>query len=233
MTPFRQCVCAHAEALAKAQICPGSPEYELITEGRTSAKRPDGSVITYSWCGDFVSYVLMIAGATRRECLNRIATRGAWVPGKNISMLYECAKVGGAAYEGASGYARIRENHPGDIIVLNTDHGVGGGGHTCFLGSVLSASTLVTWDGNSVGGCSYVRTRALGTQKVAWVLDVDFFNAAAWAATRSGGTLLTTKDPITAAADATLFSLVEQSAQGLGVVSRDTNVYDDSYYSEA
>lgn len=59
--------------------------YRQITEGRYGEVLPDGS--TYSWCGDFPTWLYARAGCTQPEALNRKEIAGRWVPGDNIARL--------------------------------------------------------------------------------------------------------------------------------------------------
>lgn len=81
-----------------------SASYNLITEGRRSSPKR-----YYGWCGDYVTYCLMLAGVVDGSILNREVLNGEWVPGDNLARIERWAKKAGAM-----------RNHfavPGDVIV--------------------------------------------------------------------------------------------------------------------
>jgi len=160
---FRATVYQKALELALGRFDERSDTVREITEGRIAQPK-------YAWCGDFVSYVLMVADATERGCLNRVACIGEWRVGKNIAMIVSCARERGASYEGPRAYARLRENRAADIIVFTSDTG----GHICFLKNVNSASSIETMDGNW-GERTNVTLRGMRDRPIGAVIDVDCF----------------------------------------------------------
>lgn len=247
--PFRQKVHAEAIKLADAQIREGSDFQLVMTEGRKDWTAPDGSVKRYAWCGDFVTYIMMANHCETPECLNRVATRGSWAPGRNISMLIECARSVDRAYYGKDAYARAMMNVPGDILVLDVPNG----GHVCFLDQVNSAESYVTCDGNTVGRKTGHRVRSFATDKIVWALDLAAFwpvSQAEWSpigttpppivfprAPSSEGSPPDLVDQVNLPA---IFSPVTDIAIGMGVLVPasildvgDYRLRDDSFYDES
>lgn len=164
-----QRVLSIAQQLADEHIGPPSPAYFEITEGRKDWVQ-NGVTRKYSWCGDFVTYVLERAKATTlRQFMNRISINGKWQVGKNISMLVEGARSVGAARAGRDAYTTAVAGARGWIAVLD----VANGGHVCFLKEALNAERYITLDGNSIGGTTQERIRTFSQSKILWLLDID------------------------------------------------------------
>lgn len=172
----RSSVCDYANQLASQHISnqSGRP-YNLITEGRRDWKdAKTGELRKYAWCGDFVTYVLELAGVTDHEALNRVSINGVWKPGMNISMLVARARSLGACYEGSQAYQRLQQNRPGDVVVINNPNG----GHVGILSGVIDGSTFMTWDGNGPGAMTGKNVRSLKTgAAVSAVINVDAWDA--------------------------------------------------------
>jgi hypothetical protein len=83
--------------------------YNQITEGRESSPGH-----YYGWCGDYVTYCLMVAGCRDPFLINRKAIRGSWAPGRNIADLLDGARKYGAL----TSYA-----NPGDIFICEAPKG--------------------------------------------------------------------------------------------------------------
>lgn len=166
---FRARVSSLAHHLAALQLKWDSPSVIEITEGRSLLTVGDKR---YSWCGDFITYVLMMAGARERCCLNRKATNGTWRIGHNINMLLQCARQVGASYEGTAAYKRLAANRIGDVVLLDSP----GGGHVGFSAGMATSTVFTTWDGNWAGS-THITIRNVGAVKIAAVFDVDCYNA--------------------------------------------------------
>lgn len=105
-------------------------DYLLITEGR-------GEVAGYGWCGDFVTAVLECEGVADPAILNRVSVAGSWKVGDNIARIQRAARARGA-------YTQKQLARPGDILILGSPNG----GHICFFGRWLSATSYESVDGN-------------------------------------------------------------------------------------
>lgn len=110
-------------------------EMDRITE-RRHRERPGGNA--YAWCGDFATYVLMLAGCHDGGALNRVALNGKWQPGDNIARLVRWAK-------GYNQFVTFTAAEQGDIIIFAT----GNGDHICFLDQPPDGGGIFyTIDGN-------------------------------------------------------------------------------------
>lgn len=172
----RSSVCEHAAGLADQHISNQSGRvYDLITEGRRDWKDgKTGELRKYAWCGDFVTYVLQLAGVADKAALNRVSVNGVWKPGMNISMLLTRARTLGACYEGSQAYQRLQANRPGDIVIINNPNG----GHVGVLASVIDGTTFSTWDGNGPGAQTGHNVRSLlKGAALSAVINVDVWDA--------------------------------------------------------
>lgn len=131
-------------ALADLGVGPHSNRDELqrICENRWTPRLSDKYPIAYSWCGDYASYVLMLAGCRDGSALNRVAVRGSWKPGWNIEMLVDWAKAHGQWRKDSVDYAQ-----QGCYVVLHRPNG----DHIGLIEGV-SISHIDTIDGNGWGG---------------------------------------------------------------------------------
>jgi hypothetical protein len=128
--------------------------YNMITEGRKS-----GSWGYYGWCGDFVTYVLMMSGCQNGNILNRASLNGGhWTGGANLSRLWLWAQHAGATTWWAK---------PGDVVIVEAPKG----DHIAFIGRTpASGQGWQTVNGNGQGGVV-----SLGglTKRVKTVINVD------------------------------------------------------------
>lgn len=169
---YRAKVTELAAYLAAKNIGKADPEYFNITEGRTDWVDGNGTRKTYSWCGDFVTYVLTRAGATEKQWLNRKENNGKWEIGRNIIMLVEGAKARGGMYSGAQAYSRLMTNQPGDILIISGNNGQE---HVCLLKTVVDERTYVTYDGNGTGGRTCETLRTLPKNAIRYALNAEAF----------------------------------------------------------
>lgn len=168
----RRQIVSVARGLGDSMIAKGTPCYLEITEGRTDWQKPDGSVGRYSWCGDFVTYVYFICGATNGAGLNRVALNGEWQIGRNIDMLVSAARAYDGYYEGKAALERIlNPEAAGDVVIREA----AGGGHVGILLRSLSATLYETADGNSIGGTTRVNVRNLTDGKTLAVCDASTY----------------------------------------------------------
>jgi hypothetical protein len=136
--------------------------YNHITEGRNDVP----GMATYSWCGDFCSCVLMEAGVRDPAIINRVAVRGKWTPGHNISDVLTWAQNNGALRK------RVSDAELGDYLYFET----GRGGHVGIFEQFNADRSIVTsLDGNAgVDACTARRTRYVnGGMPLKYVVDVS------------------------------------------------------------
>lgn len=171
---MREQVIAIALELAEKAISKTNrrEDYLRITEGRDDWRSPEGEMKTYSWCGDFVSYVLMCAGVTDGSILNRAALNtGVWTPGDNINRIMRWGDQNGASYS-KSDAAEMAQ--PGDIFIFET----GRGGHICFFHKWLSLVdySFETLDGNAKNNATSRNNRVLnggGSKPLYKAVNID------------------------------------------------------------
>lgn len=162
-----------SRVLGAAQIAYGSQCYLEITEGRKNWTQ-DGQTRKYSWCGDFVTYVLMKCGATNGHGLNRVEINGTWQIGRNIDMLISAARDAGRAYSGKQALNRLLDpSCAGDVIV----RAAAGGGHVGILLQSLTGELYETADGNSFGGTTRNNPRNVRDGSLLYVLDSSSYFA--------------------------------------------------------
>jgi len=112
--------------------------FRNVTEGRC----PAGSH-AYGWCGDAASFALMSIGYTDPTAINRVATRGKWTPGANLTSILAAAQARGAIISNTGplpgGTLFIKKaaagNHIG-VVSADTD---------------ASSATFTSLDGNGWG----------------------------------------------------------------------------------
>lgn len=169
-----------ARDLASRHVAKGSQCYMDITEGRTDWSDAQGGTRRYSWCGDFVTYVLMMAGIVDGEFLNRAALRGGnWRIGENISMLLQRGRQLGVALEGpaALSYAQSRTSEAmgADVYIMQAP----AGGHVGLIAVAQTPNAIWTYDGNGPGGTTGRNLRSFGaTHQLAAIIPIDYWDAA-------------------------------------------------------
>lgn len=140
---FRSCAFSFAHQAAEEQVSLISDpiKYARITEGRADWITASGELRQYSWCGDFVTFILERAGCRDGRALNRASINGAWRPGDNIARLLAYAKERGGL---RTDFESMR---PGDPIFWNYS----GGGHIALFArwSSLNLGAFQSFDGNA------------------------------------------------------------------------------------
>lgn len=123
------------------------------TEGRDDWTDANGKTHHYGWCGDFVTWALSrpVIGVLDGRILNRKEINGTWKPGDNLSRLDRWASATGNRHTDPTHLKR------GWAVILNTPNG----GHICFFGDWLSATSFKSIDGNGPGAKSGINVRAL------------------------------------------------------------------------
>ncbi|HEX2878095.1 MAG TPA: hypothetical protein VHO25_01035 [Polyangiaceae bacterium] len=168
-----------------------------ITEGRRTLKNKDGTTkVFYSWCGDWVTHHLELAGCFHGLALNRASLNGKWVPQMNLTWLRTWAGEP-ALQKRASPRARFKNDpswggasskamhwHPwdnkqnackdgyepqiADLILSPRKNG----DHIEFVvkrhGDLLTVSA-----GAQVGGTARIRQRDLRTSQILGIIDVS------------------------------------------------------------
>jgi hypothetical protein len=154
----RKCILTIAGKAAKLHIskCHYPDKYAVITEGRNDWTSPSGERKIYSWCGDFVTWVLMTAGLSDGSVLNRAAlNNGVWQPGYNITRLLFWARDHDALYQ--KDFRQFLK--PGDPVVINRPRG----GHICIFKTWTDKKKgmFISVDGNAAAGATSFNNRML------------------------------------------------------------------------
>lgn len=176
----RDRVISIANQLADDQVAEKTPCYFEITEGRTDWTGQDGQIKHYSWCGDFVTFVLMSAGIVDGRLLNRVAINGDWQIGRNIDMLVSRGREVGVLLEGPAALAyvqsRLQPSRGGDVYVMSAD----GGGHVGLLSHARTPNEIVTLDGNGPFRRTGRNVRAFASNhRLVAVIPIDYWDTQA------------------------------------------------------
>lgn len=123
------------------------PRFAEMTEGRGVADPG------YGWCGDAVTYALMLAGCRDGNVLNRAELNGSWTPGDNLDRIIRYAKRAGTWHD-----PQVRPVQYAVYFKKRRD-----GGHVGMVTSV-NASSFDTVDGNSQFG-------KVATNRREWSID--------------------------------------------------------------
>lgn len=137
-------------------------ELDLITENRW---REIVNGVRYSWCGDFATYCLMMAGCQDGGALNRVALNGSWKAGDNIARLWRWARDHECLIPASDVDA-------GDVVVWERPNG----DHICIASGPYDQERRMihSIDGNSTNGAVAARSRVIsGENRIRWCMNVS------------------------------------------------------------
>lgn len=173
---FQACKKPHAQLRAAWRAKVDARVKALVAVDRleeTEAVRKTEADVTlltdfYSWCGDFVSGVLLKAWQTNGKrtlqptdlaFLNRESLNNKWECGNktnNLTMIEDYARTDGGLlvwHEPNSGPYPDYTPSPGDIVLFNRgvtkEHPGGNGNHIAFVAAFNGEDNFVTYDGKS------------------------------------------------------------------------------------
>lgn len=134
-------------------------QMDVITEKRWTEKVKGKK---YSWCGDFATYCLMVAGCLDGGALNRVSLNGKWVPGDNIARLVRWARAHNAMIT-------LTEAEPGDLVILANSNG----DHIGIMSRPLEGGRFGTVDGNSRFESVFENDRAMDDKPIRCCIRTD------------------------------------------------------------